>query len=442
MCGIAGIIQAKPEQDKHHLSSTARAMVDVLVHRGPDAGDVWVDEAGGVAFAHRRLAIIDLSPTGAQPMVSSSGRTIVAYNGEVYNFDEIRHQLAAEGRGPFRGTSDTEIVLEACEAWGVQRAVERFIGMFAFALWNRETRTLTLARDRLGIKPLYWAQFGSLFLFGSELRALRAHGGWPVALDRNAISAYMRYNYVPTPHTVYQGVSKLPPGCLLELGTDRHPTITKYWSLDDVVTAGQAAPLLDDDKAATDALETLLSDAISRRMISDVPLGAFLSGGIDSSTIVALMQANSSRPVKTFSIGFYEAGYNEAEHAKRVARHLGTDHTELYIEPSQALDVIGRLPEMYDEPFADSSQIPTFLISELTRPHVTVALSGDGGDELFAGYNRYFQGNGPVGRLMRAAPATQQPCDGVARTSAGSLGYPVRSCAGALAAAAGRRQAA
>jgi asparagine synthase (glutamine-hydrolysing) len=402
MCGLAGFLDARATESASALRDTATAMAKTLDYRGPDADGCWTDEAAGIALAHRRLSIIDLSPTGAQPMVSASGRSVIAYNGEVYNFGEIRDALIAEGYGPFRGTSDTEIVLEACEAWGVKRAVERFIGMFAFALWDREARRLTLVRDRIGIKPLYWAQFGPLFLFGSELKALRAHDGWPVAIDRNAIAAFMRHNYVPTPHTVYQDVRKLPPGSLLELAPDGTPRITAYWSLDDVVTAGQSDPLIEDDKAAADALEALLADAVGRRMIADVPLGAFLSGGLDSSTVVALMQANSTRPVKTFSIGFAEAGYNEAQHAKQVARHLGTDHTELYVEPDHALSVIERMPEMYDEPFADSSQIPTFLISELTRPHVTVALSGDGGDELFAGYNRYFQNDGPVGRLTRA----------------------------------------
>lgn len=379
----------------------AVAMAQTLYHRGPDAEGCWVDPETGIALAHRRLSIIDLSPAGAQPMTSASGRAVIAYNGEVYNFDEIRNDLIAEGRGPFRSASDTEVILEACEAWGVEQAVQRFIGMFAFAIWDRAAHTLTLARDRLGIKPLYWAMFGDHLLFGSELKALCAHDCWSAQVDQDAVAAFMRHNYIPAPHTVYRGVSKLPPGSLLQIGPDRQPQITAYWTLDDIVQQGKSDPLPDDDEAATDALEALLSDAVGQRMVADVPLGAFLSGGIDSSTVVALMQAQSSRPVKTFSIGFSEAGFDEAQYAKQVAKHLGTDHTELYVEPDQAIAMIERLPEMYDEPFADSSQIPTFLISELTRSHVTVALSGDGGDELFAGYNRYFLNDGPIGRLVR-----------------------------------------
>ena len=402
MCGIAGLIDQRLRSSADQLGDTADRMVETLTHRGPDSSGKWSDVENGIALAHRRLSIIDLSPNGAQPMTSASGRSIIAYNGEVYNFDEIRKALTAEGRGPFRGASDTEVVLEACETWGIEQAVKRFIGMFAFALWDRKTRTLTLVRDRLGIKPLYWAQFGDLFLFGSELKALRAHGRWSPQIDQDAIAAFMRHNYIPAPHTAYRGVSKLPPGSILQLGPQGRPKITAYWSLDDVVKEGRNNRLPDDDKTATDALETLLSDAVRQRMISDVPLGAFLSGGIDSSTVVALMQANSNRPVKTFSIGFSESGYDEAQYAKQVAAHLGTDHTELYVEPAQAMRMIERLPDMFDEPFADSSQIPTFLVSELTRPHVTVSLSGDGGDELFAGYNRYFQTTGAVGRLMNA----------------------------------------
>ena len=303
MCGLAGFIDARGGASASALSATATVMAQTLNYRGPDADGCWADEAAGIVLAHRRLSIIDLSPNGAQPMVSASGRSVIAYNGEVYNFGEIRDALIAEGRGPFRGTSDTEVVLESCEAWGVERAVERFIGMFAFALWDRKARKLTLVRDRIGIKPLYWAQFGSLFLFGSELKALRAHCGWPVSIDRDAIAAFMRHNYVPAPHTIYQGVHKLQPGSFLEHSPDEAPRVTAYWSLDDVVAAGQADPLLDDDKSATDALEALLSDAISRRMIADVPLGAFLSGGIDSSTVVALMQANSTSMPSTWLPG-------------------------------------------------------------------------------------------------------------------------------------------
>jgi asparagine synthase (glutamine-hydrolysing) len=402
MCGFAGFLNFSASTPETGLRTTAVAMARTLQHRGPDAEGYWVDPETGIALAHRRLSIIDLSPAGAQPMTSASGRSIIAYNGEVYNFDEIRNDLIAEGRGPFRGASDTEVILEACEAWGVERAVQRFIGMFAFAIWDRAAHTLTLVRDRLGIKPLYWGLFGDHLLFGSELKALCAHDCWSAQIDQDAVAAFMRHNYIPAPHTVYRGVSKLPPGSLLQIGPDRQPQITAYWTLDDIVQQGKNDPLPDDDEAATDALEALLSDAVGQRMVADVPLGAFLSGGIDSSTVVALMQAQSSRPVKTFSIGFSEAGFDEAQYAKQVAKHLGTDHTELYVEPDQAIAMIERLPEMFDEPFADSSQIPTFLVSELTRSHVTVSLSGDGGDELFAGYNRYFQNTGAVGRMMAA----------------------------------------
>ena len=402
MCGFAGFLNTGASTSEAELYAEAFAMAQTLSHRGPDAEGCWVDPETGIALAHRRLSIIDLSPNGAQPMTSASGRSVIAYNGEVYNFDEIRTALIAEGCGKFRGSSDTEVVVEACEAWGVDQAVKKFIGMFAFALWDRETRSLTLVRDRLGIKPLYWAKFGDLFLFGSELKALRAHGRWSAQIDQNAIAAFMRHNYIPAPHTAYLGVSKLAPGAMLKLDAQGEPRISSYWSLDDIVQEGFDNRLADDDRAATDALETLLSDAVRQRMIADVPLGAFLSGGIDSSTVVALMQANSNRPVKTFSIGFSESGYDESPYAKQVANHLGTDHTELYVEPAQAIGMIERLPEMFDEPFADSSQIPTFLVSELTRPHVTVSLSGDGGDELFAGYNRYFQTTGAVGHLMNS----------------------------------------
>jgi asparagine synthase (glutamine-hydrolysing) len=321
-------------------------------------------------------------------MMSSSGRFIVAYNGEVYNHRELRTELEASGVR-FRGTSDTEVMLEGFARWGVRPTIERLIGMFAIALWDREQRTLHLVRDRLGIKPLYWAEFGPLLLFGSELKALRAHPGWTPELDPSAASAFLRFSYVPAPHSIYRGVRKLEPGMHLIVDSAGEPRIEAFWRLPDIVRAGHASRQAIGDGEATEQLDRLLRDAVGRRMVADVPLGAFLSGGIDSSTVVALMQAQSDRPVRTFTIGFREPGYDEATHAAAVARHLGTDHTELYIDPVQAREVIPQLPDHYDEPFADSSQIPTFLVSELTRRHVTVALSGDGGDELFAGYNRY-----------------------------------------------------
>ena len=390
MCGIAGLFDAaRPPAAR--LEAAARAMAAMLRHRGPDDGGIWVHAEAGLALGHRRLSIIDTSPQGHQPMVSHDSRYVIAYNGEVYNFPDLRRELEGLGRS-FRGHSDTEVILEACAAWGVRRAVERFIGMFAFALWDREDRVLTLVRDRLGIKPLYWGQFGDLFLFGSELKALRAHPGWQPEVDRDALAAYMRYSYVPAPHTIYRNVFKLEPGKILTFRPGRPPDIDAYWDMRVVARKGAGDPLAISDGEAVEQLENLLGDAVKRRLVADVPLGALLSGGIDSSTVVALMQARSNRPVKTFTIGFHKEQYNEAQHAKAVAAHLGTEHTELYVEPRHAAEVIPRLPEWFDEPFADSSQIPTYLVSKLTRDHVTVALSGDGGDEVFAGYNRYLWG--------------------------------------------------
>ena len=391
MCGIAGFVDAPSGGgDDATLTRTARAMADRLWHRGPDAGGAWADAAAGVALGHRRLSIIDLSEAGAQPMTSRDGRLVVSYNGEVYNAPDLRAELEAAGVR-FRGHSDTEVLVEACARWGVRETLARLVGMFAFALWDTRDRTLTLARDQIGIKPLYWARFGPLFLFGSELKALRAHPGFTAALDRDAIAAFLRYKYVPAPYTVYRGVNKLLPGTMLTLRPGTEPVVEAFWSLEDAYRRAKREPFTGTAAEATDALEDLLKDAVGRQMASDVPLGAFLSGGIDSSTVAALMNAASGNRVRTFSIGFAEHGYNEAEHAAGVARHLGTDHTELYVTPEEARDVIPKLPEVYDEPFADSSQIPTWCVSALTRRHVTVALSGDGGDELFGGYPRYFR---------------------------------------------------
>jgi asparagine synthase (glutamine-hydrolysing) len=369
-------------------------MTRTLAHRGPDANGVWTDDGAGIALGHARLSIIDLSPAGAQPMTSACGRYVIAYNGEVYNAAEIRDDLAAQGEAPnYRGHSDTEIILAAMSRWGVRAAVERLIGMFAFAVWDREERTLVLARDRLGIKPLYWGEDGGLFLFASELKSFHAHPGFRPEIDPSALAAFMRYNYVPAPASIYKGVAKLEPGCLLIKQAGVPARIERYWDLRRIARDGQAAPRALSDSEAIDEADALIGDAVKRRMVSDVPLGAFLSGGIDSSTVAALMQAQSRTPVKTFSIGFDVDGFDEAPHAAAVAKHLGTDHTELYVDPGQALDVIPRLPDFYDEPFADSSQIPTYLVSALTRGHVTVALSGDGGDEVFAGYTRYAWGD-------------------------------------------------
>ncbi len=389
MCGIAGFVDNSHATAVETLRCIAGDMADTLYHRGPDDSGVWVDAEAGVALGHRRLSIIDLSAAGRQPMVSADGRLVITYNGEIYNFAELRLELEAAGVR-FSGHSDTEVILEACAAWGVARAVERLIGMFAFALWNRETRSLTLVRDRMGIKPLYWGRFGNLFLFGSELKALRAHPGWTPEIDRDMVAGFLRHNYVSGPRAIYRGIRKLEPGCTLVHGADGNTEIHRYWDLRKILRAAQADRLEITDDEAIVRLEELLRDAVRRRMVADVPIGAFLSGGIDSSTVVALMQSECGRPVRTFTIGFHESGYDEAKHAKAVAAHLGTEHIELYVEPDHALEIVPRLAERYDEPFSDVSQIPTCLISELTRRHVTVALSGDGGDELFAGYNRYF----------------------------------------------------
>jgi asparagine synthase (glutamine-hydrolysing) len=388
MCGIAGIVAARSGSSAVDLAERARVMVECLKHRGPDDDDVWADVEAGVALGHRRLSIIDLSSAGHQPMISADGRFVISYNGEVYSHSEIRADLEARGCR-FHGHSDTEVILESVSAFGLQATLQRMIGMFAIALWDRKHRSLHLIRDRLGIKPLYWARFGELFLFGSELKALRAHPGWTPRIDRAAIALFLRHNCIPAPHTIYEGVQKLEPGTILTLTPNGELRFERYWNARDVARNGLANQLQGSVFELTDRLEQLLQDAVRRRMIADVPLGAFLSGGIDSSTVVALMQTANAGPVKTFSIGFESGGYDEAPYARAVAQHLQTAHTELTVTGRQALDVIPWLPEMYDEPFADASQIPTHLVSVMTRRHVTVALSGDGGDEVFAGYNRY-----------------------------------------------------
>jgi len=397
MCGIAGCWEAGGAPPDA-LAARVRAMAETLVHRGPDHDGVWVDERAGVALGFRRLAILDLSPQGHQPMASADGRYVVVFNGEIYNYLTLRAALEEEGHAPaWRGHSDTEVMLAAFSAWGVERTLERLVGMFAFALWDSRERTLHLARDRLGEKPLYYGWAGDAFVFGSELKALRAHPGFRAEVDREALALYLRYGYVPTPWSIYRGVRKLPPATHVVLSSDglaRHadPSPNAYWSIEQSARAGLADPFAGGDEAATAALDALLRDAVSGQMIADVPLGAFLSGGIDSSTVVALMQAQASGPVKTFTIGFHEGGYDEASHARAIARHLGTEHTELYVTSREAMDVVPTLPRLYDEPFADSSQIPTHLVARLARRRVTVSLSGDGGDELFGGYNRYFWG--------------------------------------------------
>jgi asparagine synthase (glutamine-hydrolysing) len=392
-------------------------MIETVRHRGPDAGAVWVEAEGGVALGQRRLAIIDLSPGGAQPMHSADRRFVITFNGEIYNYRDIRRELQVAGH-PMRSDSDTEVLLEACALWGVEAAIERAIGMFAFALWDRKTRTLTLARDRLGIKPLYYAATPERVLFASQLKAFRPAPHWKPTIDADAVAGYLRHAYIAQPRTIYREAEKLAPGHILTLREGSTPTPKCFWDLRAIAVAGQRrndpAP---DAQEATNRLDALLRDSVNLRMIADVPLGAFLSGGIDSSTVVALMQAQSTRAVKTFSIGFHESGYDEAHCAKQVAAHLGTDHTEFYVEPRHALDVIPHLADWFDEPFADPSQIPTYLVSELTRKHVTVALSGDGGDELFAGYNRYVWAE----RLARAVNRVPRPLRGASAAALRAL---------------------
>ncbi|HEX8572063.1 MAG TPA: asparagine synthase (glutamine-hydrolyzing) [Allosphingosinicella sp.] len=407
MCGIAGFLGGPESRQSGEARSLLERMAGCIRHRGPDHSAVWSDPETGIALAHNRLAIVDLTPAGNQPMDSASGRFVTVYNGEIYNHLAIRDELRAGGfQVEWRGHSDTETLLAAIEAWGIEGALGRATGMFALALWDRREKTLILARDRLGEKPLYYGWQGSganaAFLFGSELKALATHPAFIAEVDRRALSLYMRHNYVPGPWSIYRGIAKLTPGSYLTLSAgEREPRITAYWSGAEVARQGVADPLRLSPQESVDELDTLLRDAVGRQMMADVPLGAFLSGGVDSSTVVALMQAQSPRPVKTFTIGFNEQDYNEAVHAKAVAAHLGTDHTELYVTSDQALAVVPRLPGMYDEPFADSSQIPTFLVSELARRHVTVSLSGDAGDELFAGYNRYLMAQNFWRRLHR-----------------------------------------
>ena len=395
MCGIAGFLKSAPvtEQEMH---ATVGRMANQLVHRGPDDAGTWADAKAGIALGFRRLSIVDLSPAGHQPMQSATGRYVIVFNGEVYNFCALRTQLEPNGHR-FRGHSDTEVMLSAISEWGVRAAVTKFVGMFAFAVWDRQERALRLVRDRMGIKPLYYGWAGNTFLFGSELKAIRAHPDFVPEVNRDAMALHMRYNYIPQPYSVYKGIFKLPPGCMLTVKADgsQRPENARpapYWSAKQVAEEGAANPFKGSEQDAIEQLDALLREAVRLRMVADVPLGAFLSGGIDSSTVVALMQVQSTRPVKTFTIGFYEDTYNEATHAKAVANHLGTEHTELYLTPAEAMAVIPRLPTLYDEPFSDSSQIPTYLVSQLARTQVTVSLSGDGGDELFGGYNRYFIG--------------------------------------------------
>ncbi|MEQ1789378.1 MAG: asparagine synthase (glutamine-hydrolyzing), partial [Rickettsiales bacterium] len=402
MCGFAGFLLADPGR-LGDLEAVSTSMALAIQHRGPDDAGAWSDALAGIALGHRRLSILDLSPSGHQPMLSASGRFVIAFNGEVYNHLELRRELEKIRTGPslamgdmaWRGYSDTETLLAGFETWGIEATLKKTVGMFAIALWDREERVLTLVRDRMGEKPLYYGWQGDTFLFGSELKALKAHPDFLAEIDRDVICLYLRHCNIPAPYSIYKGIKKLLPGTYLQLPLSydvddlRALNPKYYWSLAEVAAQGLAAPFVGSDTDAIAALDSQLKQSVGLQMMADVPLGAFLSGGVDSSTVVALMQAQSIRPVKTFSIGFDEQGYNEAGYAKAVAQHLRTEHTELYVSSAEAMQVIPMLGRIYDEPFADSSQIPTFLVSQMARQHVTVSLSGDAGDELFCGYNRY-----------------------------------------------------
>ncbi len=428
MCGIVGYWDLRHSIDADALAKIADNMAGALVHRGPDDHGVWVDREAGIAFGHRRLSVIDISNRGHQPMLSSNDRYVLVYNGEIYNYRSLRRELEQCGHR-FQGHSDTEVMITAFQEWGVETAIKHCLGMFAFAVWDRKQRQLWLGRDRLGEKPLYYGWSGTVFLFASELKALRKHPAWKKDIDRTALTLFMRHGYVPWPYSIYENIYKLPPASLLKMeshitsattdfdpfpgdaaATLRRPHI--YWDLDRIVGADKSSAVMDNDEAVRE-LERLIRESVARQLIADVPVGAFLSGGVDSSTIVALMQQESSGQVKTFSIGSSDEDYNEANFAKDIAVHLGTDHTELYVTPADAQALIPELPRIYDEPFADSSQIPTLLVSRLARETVTVALSGDGGDELFGGYDRY-QWSERLWSVFRPVPR-------VFRTALGSL---------------------
>lgn len=391
MCGFSGFISYVP--CAKNIDQLLRAMGNTILTRGPDDFGCWSDASVGIGLVHQRLAILDLSPAGHQPMHSVCDRYVIVFNGEIYNHIQLRLQLQDLGMAPiWRGHSDTETLLACFAAWGIEKTLAATVGMFALALWDKERRILTLARDRMGEKPLYWGTQGDVLLFGSELKALKTHPAFKADIDRSALALLLRHNYIPAPYSIYQGIKKLPAGHYVNISEGKGAdacVVVPYWSINSAIEAGVRDPFLGSDRDAVAALEARLSESIAGQMLADVPLGAFLSGGVDSSAVVALMQHQSQRPVQTFAIGFNETGYNEAEYARAVALHLGTDHTELYVGAQEALAVIPKLPSIYCEPFADSSQIPTFIVSQMARQYVTVALSGDAGDELFGGYNPY-----------------------------------------------------
>lgn len=397
MCGLFGFMGGNLRHENAEI--LLKNMAVSMTHRGPDSSGIWFDEKNQVGLGHRRLSILDLSSAGHQPMISFNERYFFVFNGEIYNHLKLREELSSHSFTTWRGHSDTETLLAGFENWGIQETIERTVGMFAFAVWDKQERLLTLGRDRLGEKPLYYGWQNNSFLFGSELKALKLHPNFNATIDRGALSLLLRYNTIPAPHCIWHGIKKLSPGCLLSVSKQQpEPAITTYWSGKNIITTSRSQPFVGSPEQAVTALDELLHQSIASQMIADVPVGAFLSGGVDSSTIVALMQAQSTRPIQSFSVGFLESTHNEAPYAMAVAKHLKTDHTELYVNSNDALAVISKLPHLYDEPFADSSQIPTFLVAQLAKQTVQVSLSGDAGDELFCGYNRYVM----TDRLWRA----------------------------------------
>lgn len=422
MCGICGFFSKSPSS----FSDSIFKMNSAISHRGPDDSGTWHDQNMGIVFGHQRLAVIDLSVSGHQPMKSSSGRYMLIYNGEIYNHLDIRKKIEKKfALKKWQGSSDTETLLEAIEVFGFEQTLKEIVGMFAFVIWDKKLRNLILARDRMGEKPLYFGWQGqgdnAVFLFGSELKALKAHPGFKGEVNRDALALLLRHNCIPAPYSIYKDIKKLLPGHFLKLNeadlrSALLPNSKQFWSLTDIAQSGVKNPILKNSQSTISELDKLLRQSIKQQMVSDVPLGAFLSGGVDSSTVVALMQAQSSQPIKTFTVGFNEDGYNEAEQAKAVAKHLGTDHTEIYISAKEAMSVIPKLPSLYDEPFSDSSQIPTFLVSQLAKKNVSVSLSGDAGDELFCGYNRHQISNN-IWKKISLLPAPLRKLIGTSLTS-------------------------